>query len=193
VAFNFRLNVQNVFRRLGIQTGARLPQLNENVQMTMLLTDLSRLVPAPIEPRGLCGANLSGSLGNLSICQLQSLSPGGIFIEQIFFRTQSFPTSENYFLNVTTFDVGAPVNTDNINVGGDPPISTIFTAGELPVAASGARMPAASGQQNVALAVGIFIPNQSFFSVMNGTFNKRLDVGILYRELPSVEEVTRDD
>lgn len=77
MAFNFRLNVQQVFRRLGIQTGARLPQLEDNVQMTMLLTDLSRLVPAPIEPRGMAGINLSGSAGNNSVCQIKSLAGGG--------------------------------------------------------------------------------------------------------------------
>ncbi len=83
--FNFRLNLQSVFRRLGIQSGAQLPQLNEQVQMTMLVTDLSRLVPAPIEPRGFAGANLALA-GQFAQCQLRSLSPGGVFIEKVFLR-----------------------------------------------------------------------------------------------------------
>lgn len=186
--FNFRLNVQSVFRRLGIQTGARLPQLEDNIQMTMLVTDLSRLVPAPIEPRGFAGVNLPGSLGNFSVCQLRSLASGGIFVENILFRADGFPTSENYMVDVTATDLGLPVVATQINIGGTP-VRSIFTADEVAVATAGASLPATEGKQGFNLLAGIFVPNQAFFSLASKTKNKRLDVALIYRELPSVEEV----
>jgi len=187
VPFNFRLNLQSVFRQLGIQTGARLPQLNEEVQMTMLITDLSRLVPAPVEPRGLAGVNLSGSLGLFSVCQLHSLAAGGIFVENVLFRSEGFPSSEDYLFEVDLADRGMPLAAQ-VDVGGDPTRS-IFTADEVVQATTGVPVPATSGNQNFGFPSGIFVPNQSFFTVGNLTKNKRLDVAILYRELPAVEEV----
>lgn len=186
--FNFRLNVQSVFRRLGIQTGARLPQLDDNIQMSMLVTDLSRLVPAPIEPRGLAGVNLPGSLGNFSVCQLWSLAEGGIFIENLIFRGDGFPSSEDYMIDVTLTNLGLAVNPGHINAGGSP-VRSIFTAGEVPVTTGGAPMPATVGKAAVEFRPGIFCPNQALFSISSLTKNKRLDVAIVYRELPSVEEV----
>ncbi len=188
MAFNFRLNVQSVFRRLGIQTGARLPQLNDNIQMTMQVTDLSRLIPAPIEPRGFAGVNLPGSLGTLSVCQLQSLAEGGIFVENLLFRGAGFPASENYVVNVTVTDLGLAVSPGHINIGGSPVFSA-FTAGEVPIVAAGVPMPATTGTQQFGLEAGVFVPNQAFLTISTLTFNKRLDVALIYRELPSVEEV----
>ena len=137
--FNFRLNLQAVFRRLGIQSGARLPQLNDNVQMTMLLTDLSRLIPAPIEPRGLCGANVSEIGGQFGQVQLRALSPGGIFIESLFFRSQAPALVDNYFLNVNNNDLGLAAAT-NINIGGTQILSA-FTAGGDVVGTGGVPIP----------------------------------------------------
>jgi len=188
VPFNFRLNVQQVFRRLGIQTGARLPQLDDNVQMTMLLTDLSRLVPAPIEPRGLCGVNLSGSLGNFSVAQLQSRGPGGLFVENIIFRGDGFPASENYLLDVTATDLGLAIDPGHINVGGTP-VASVWSADEVAAATIGAPIPATDGRQQFSFQSGIFVPNQAFFSITTRDKNRRLNVALIYRELPSVEEV----
>lgn len=186
--FNFRLNLQNVFRRLGIQTGARLPQLNDTVQMTMLVTDLSRLVPAPIEPRGLAGVNLSGSLGNFSTVQLQSLAAGGIFIEKIIFRAEGFNNNVTYMFENTLTDLGMPVLPGHINIGGTPVFSK-FTGAEIAVATTGAPVPATSGNLSMVFEAGIFVPNQAFFSVTTSEKNNRLAIAIFYRELPSIEEV----
>jgi len=186
VPFNFRLNLQSVFRRLGIQSGARLPQLNDQVQMTMLVTDLSRLVPAPIEPRGFAGAN-NAVAGQFSQCQLRSLSPGGCFIEKIFLRGSVSANTMNYVLNVNTIDLGLAVQ-PNINVGGEQ-IFSIFTAGSTIAAPTGARLPAPDGFSAVALELGVFVPNQFFFTLAQSNVTQRLDVAIVYRELPSIEEV----
>jgi len=188
VPFNFRLNLQNVFRRLGIQTGARLPQLNEEVQMTMLVTDLSRLVPAPIEPRGLAGVNLPGSLGNFSTVQLQSLAAGGIFIEKLIFRAEGFSNSVTYMIDVTLNDLAMPVLPGHVNIGGTPTFSR-FTGDEIAVSTLGAPVPATSGNLSIVFEAGIFVPNQAFFSITTNEKNNRLAVAIFYRELPSIEEV----
>lgn len=187
--FNFRLNVQQVFRRLGIQTGSRLPQLDDNVQMVMILTDLSRLVPAPIEPRGFCGVNLGPSVGNKSVCQLQALGEGGIFVESMLLRGDAFVSSDNYLLTVTANDFGMPiVNGGNINIGGSPPIRSRFTAQQVNVALQGVSMPATPNREAISLTAGIFVANQSFFQIGTKNNNSRLDISIVYRELPSVEE-----
>ncbi len=186
--FNFRLNVLNVFRQLGIQTGAQLPQLEENVQMVMQLTDLSRLVPAPIEPRGLAGINIEPLAGSKSVIQLQSLSPGGIFIESLFFRADVAFEFENFIVNVGTNDLGLAVSNQNINIGGSP-ISTIFSGQRLSIGNVGARLPAQTGSQQLGFSVGMFIPNQFFLTVSTSANDTRLDIAILYRELPAVEEV----
>lgn len=186
--FNFRLNVQQVFRRLGIQTGARLPMLDDNIQMTMLVTDLSRLVPAPIEPRGLAGVNIDTMAGNFGAVQLQSLSAGGIFVETIMFRATGFAASENYFIDVTLTDLGLPALPGHVNIGGTPTFSR-FTGGQVVVTTGGASIPAASPGDSINLQPGIFVPNQSFLSITTRTTVERLDVAIIYRELPSVEEV----
>lgn len=187
MAFNFRLNLQSVFRRLGIQSGARLPQLDDNVQMTMQITDLSRLIPAPIEPRGMCGVNLPAFAPNFGMCQLQALSAGGAFIETIFLRSANPAARDDFQLHVTTIDLALPLGV-NINIGGTQILSR-FTAGFVLAPFIGAILPAPSGSQAISFPVGIFVPNQSFFSIRAHTFNAIFDVSFIYRELPSVEEV----
>ena len=187
MAFNFRLNVQDVFRRLGIQSGARLPQLDDNVRMTMLLTDLSRLVPAPIEPRGMAGENLIPMAGLHSVLQLQALSGGGLFIETIMLRGQGVPSSETQVMNVDNTDFGLPP-APNINIGGTP-IQSLFTAGFVFDGAGGVAVPAPEGFTTWGIPLGIFVPNQSFFKIRPGFTNRRINAAILYRELPSIEEV----
>lgn len=185
--FNFRLNVQQVFRRLGIQTGARLPQLDDNIQMTMLVTDLSKLVPAPLEPRGMCGLNLGTASGMFGACQLQSRASGGIFVETIIFRAFGFAASEHYLMDVTLTDLGLP-GLPNVNIGGTP-IFSRFTGGLTNVTTAGATIPAASDGNTVIFNPGIFVPNQAFFSITTSKTQERLIVAMFYRELPSVEEV----
>jgi hypothetical protein len=187
VPFNFRLNLQQVFRRLGIQSGAKLPQLNDQVQMTMLVTDLSRLVPAPIEPRGLCGANVAEVVAQFSIVQLQALSAGGLFVETIILRGQVPALVDNYLLNVSNTNLGLAL-APNINVGGTQILSR-FTAGGDAVGAGGVPIPMPSGFQSITLPLGVFVPNQSFFSIQGPRIFIRLDVAMIYRELPSIEEV----
>jgi len=187
VPFNFRLNVQQVFRRLGIQTGARLPQLEDNIQMTMIVTDLSRLVPAPIEPRGMCGVNLATASGMFGAVQLQSLASGGIFVETLVFRAFGFAASEHYLIDVTLTDLGLP-GLPNVNIGGTP-IFSRFTGGLTAVTTAGASIPAASDGSTIILTPGIFVPNQAFLSITTSNAQERLIVAIFYRELPSVEEV----
>ncbi len=185
--FNFRLNVQNVFRRLGIQFGAKLPQLEDNVQMIMIMTDLSRLIPAPIEPRGFAGANFVGAGFDFPVIQLQALSAGGVFVEQMFIRGSSPGVTENYHVQVDETDLGLPLGTQ-ISIGGTP-IQSRFTAGDITVPTDGVIMPAPNGFSAFALSLGIFVPNQFFFSVRQTNATRRHDVAIIYRELPSVEEV----
>ncbi len=186
--FNFRLNVQQVFRRLGIQTGARLPQLEDNIQMTMIVTDLSKLVPAPIEPRGMAGVNLISKAGLFSTVQLQSLSPGGIFVETLTFRAFGFAATDTYLVDVTLTDLALPGLPGNINIGGTP-IFSRFTGGWVAPSTAGASIPAASDGSTIIIAPGIFVPNQAFLSITTSKIQERLDVAMFYRELPSVEEV----
>ncbi len=184
--FNFRLNLQSVFRRLGIQSGARLPQLNDQVQMTMLVTDLSRLVPAPIEPRGLAGANVVVA-GQFSQVQLHSLAPGGIFVESIIQRGSAPANTMNLLFQVDAVDLGL-AGAPNINVGGTQ-ILSVFTAGTTLGAPTGVRVPSADGFSSVEIRIGIFVPNQFFLTIGQTNVSQRLDVALSYRELPSVEEV----
>lgn len=185
--FNFRLNLQSVFRRLGIQSGARLPQLEDNVQMTMQVTDLSRLIPAPIEPRGFAGANVAEIGGQFGQVQLQALAPGGAFVENIFLRSQVPALVDNYFINVNTQNLGLAAAV-NINIGGTP-VASSFTAGGDAVGTGGVPIPMPSGFEVVNIPLGVFVPNQSFFSIQGPRIFIRLDVAIIYRELPSIEEV----
>lgn len=187
MAFDFRLNILQVFRRLGIQTGARLPQLNDNVQMTMILSDLSKLVPAPIEPRALAGVNIPGSLGNISTVQIQSLAAGGIFLETFVFRAVGFAAEENYIFDVTLTDLAMPALAQ-LNIGGTPILSR-FTGAEIPSPPAGVSVPGAAAGAGIDFAPGIFVPNQAFFTLATRTANERLDIAIFYRELPAVEEV----
>jgi len=187
VPFNFRLNVQSVFRRLGIQTGARLPQLEDNIQMTMLVTDLSKLVPAPLEPRGMAGINLNSAAGMFGALQLKALASGGIFVETIVFRAFGFAASEHYLIDVTLTDLGL-AGIPNVNIGGTP-IASRATAGLVAVSTAGATIPAASDGSIILLQPGIFVPNQAFLSITTSTTSERLIVAVFYRELPSVEEV----
>lgn len=186
--FNFRLNLQNVFRRLGIQSEARLPQLEDNVRMVMVVTDLSRLIPAPIEPRGMCSINLAPLAGQFGVIQLQALSPGGVFVEQIFLRSQNPAARDDFQVIVNTTSLAVPLAT-NINIGGLQILSRA-TGGSVPFTPwIGGLIPAPTGSQAIALPVGIFVPNQSFFTVRGHTINVGIDVAMIYRELPSVEEV----
>ncbi len=185
--FNFRLNVQNVFRRLGIQADARLPQLNDNVQMTMLLTDLSRLIPAPIEPRGLASANILPLAGVFAVCQLQALAPGGLFIEQIILRGQSPGVGENYTIGLIG-DLSLPTAFPIVNIGGTPVVS-VFTGDSSVDPLLDGSLPAPDGFSTITVAVGFFVPNQAFFTMRSTAIGDRLDIALIFRELPSIEEV----
>lgn len=183
---SFRLNLQSVFRRLGMQS-VRLPQIADDVQMTMQVTDLSRLIPAPIEPRGMGGINIAALAGNFGMVQLQALSPGGAFVEQLVLRSQAPGPADDFQLHVTNINLGLPLAI-NINIGGQQILSRI-TGGWEPAPFIGAVLPAPATAQSMTLPVGIFVPNQMFFSVRAHTVNARLDVMMIYRELPSVEDV----
>lgn len=185
--FNFRLNVQSVFRRLGIQTGARLPQLNENIQMTMQVTDLSRLIPAPIEPRGMVGRDVGTSPVNFGACQLHSLSAGGLFVESIVLAPFGFVVGDHYLFDVTATDLGL-ISFPVINIGGTPVVSE-FTAGLAPAVPTGTQVPPGRDGATIVIEPGIFVPNQAFFSITTHQFAERLIVALFFRELPSVEEV----
>lgn len=187
MAFNFRLNLQDAFRRLGIQSGARLPQLEDDVRMTMIVTDLSRLIPAPIEPRGLCGMNRQGSAPTHAVGQLQALSGGGIFIETVWMRGSGFTNVTNAFFDVSTLDLALPPG-GQINIGGTATRSA-FTEGLTIVGVIGIKMPAPEGTLTARFDVGMFVPNQSFFTVKMLGSNQRLDCSIAWRELPSIEQV----
>lgn len=165
----------------------RLPQLADDVQMTMVVTDLSRLIPAPIEPRGMGGINLANLAGQFGMVQLQALSAGGVFVEQLILRSQNPAAQDDFQLNVNTVDLGLPLAI-NINIGGLQILSRM-TGGHHPAPPLGAVLPAPASAQSINIPVGIFVPNQSFFSVRAHTVNVRLDVMMIYRELPSVEEV----
>lgn len=187
--FNFRLNVQQVFRQLGIQTGARLPMLNDNIQMVMQITDLERLIPAPVEPRGMAGVNLSPAAGFFSTVQILSLAPGGIFIENILLRADGFNNTENVIVQVTTTDLALTVSSAlQIDVGGSP-TESILTSGNTATGIVGPSIPMSGSSNSVALLAGLFVPNQSFFTLGTRTANERMDVNIIWRELPAVEEV----
>lgn len=188
MTFNLRLNVQDLFRRLGIQSDARLPQLEDDIRMTMILTDLSRLIPAPIEPRGMCGENLIPMLGLHSVIQIQALAAGGIFVETVMINSQAIPANETYVMNVSPRDLALPPSTFNIDIGGTP-IRSLFTAGFVFDTDGGVAVPAPVGFATWGIPLGIFVPNQSFFKLRAGLTNRRTNVGILYRELPSIEEV----
>lgn len=186
--FNFRLNLQSLFRRLGIQTGARLPQLEDNVQMTMQITDLSRLIPAPIEPRGVCSVNLAALAANFGVLQLQALSAGGVFIENILLRSSNPLPRDNFQINVTTDNLLLPIAI-NINIGGLQILSRATAGFVLFTPQIGAAIQAPTGTQAISIPLGIFVPNQFFFTIRGHTINSILDVSLIYRELPSVEEV----
>jgi len=189
MAFNFRLNLQSVFRRLGIQSGARLPKLNDNVTMAMIVTDLSRLVPAPIEPRGLAGANIASGVGVFSWVQLHSRAPGGIFLESIVVRGSSPGITDNYVINVSQDDANLPqLFGQNVSVGGEP-IFSRFTGGQRGLGLVGASLPIPTGTNSIAIPLGIFVPNQWFYSMTVNSTNERLDIAMFYRELPAIEEI----
>jgi len=188
VPFNFRLNLQDVFRRLGIQSGARLPLLEDDVRMTMQVTDLSRLIPAPIEPRGLCGATLIAMAGLHTVVQLQALAPGGLFVETVMFRGQGSLDSDAQVVNVSPADLGLPVSTFNINVGGTP-IQSVFSTGWVFDGTGGITLPSPDGFVTWGIPLGIFVPNQSFLKIRPGFVNRTMNIAILYRELPAIEEV----
>lgn len=182
---NFRLNVQDVFRRLGMQS-VRLPRVSDNVQMTMLVTDLSRLIPAPIEPRGFAGVNLAGLAGQFGAIQIRALSSGGIFIEQLILRSTAPAAADDFQLDVTVNDLGLPLGLQ-INIGGTP-IQSLFTAGSVPFTPIAPVLPAPASQV-IPFEVGIFVPNQAFFQLRGHRIGVGIDVAVVYRELPSVEEV----
>lgn len=187
MAFNFRLNLQSVFRRLGIQSGARLPQLENDVRMVMVITDLSRLIPAPIEPRAICGANIPGAVGLHSFIQLRSLSGGGIFVETVMIRRTGAAINENVIINITDVDAGLPVF-PQLDIGGTP-VESVFTAGTHAVIGGGVRIPSPSGFETWGIPLGIFVPNQRFLTINPGFSNTRNDISLFYRELRSIEEV----
>lgn len=153
----------------------------------MLVTDLSRLVPAPIEPRGFAGVNINPPVGQTSHAQLQALSPGGVFVEIMLLRGESPAQAENHRLDVSNQDLALPA-APNLNVGGTTILSA-FTAGSLVVPITGVTFPSPTGFEAVTIPLGIFVPNQAFFTVRSFAVGTRLDVALIYRELPSVEEV----
>lgn len=92
----------------------------------------------------------------------------------------------DYVVSVTATDLGLTAR-PQIDIGGTPIRSTFF-ADEIAGGVAGVPMPANTGKESFVLDAGIFVPNQAFFTLQVG-LNERLDCAMLYRELPSVEEV----
>ncbi len=154
--------------------------------MTMILSDLSRLIPAPIEPRGFAGANFLPLPGVFATCQFQALSPGGLFIEEIILRGQAPAVGENYTIG---FDLDLTLTPTPIgDIGGTPTDSRFFVGNSVPRALPGS-LPAPDGNTVIALTANIFVRNQAFFTMQSTAAGDRLDVALIFRELPSVEEV----
>lgn len=179
----FSLNVFEGLRRLGITGGQGLTMAGE-LQPTLLVSDLSRQVPGPVEPRGFVGANVLPGAGTRGAIQIESLAPGGIFIECIALRPFNPAVADNVHLSRSTTDLALPVANAS-DFGGDPVDSTP-TAGQTAVAAFGPTLPLSAGFESLAFALGLFVPNGQFFTMMNSQTVDRLDAAVVWRELPAI-------
>jgi len=121
---------------MGTKIPFRFPMVDQLVP-TVTMYDVSALVSAPIEPRGLAGfeiESLSVPAPNpfTLVMALQSLGPGGILID--FLALQSTPIDgldRAWSLLITDIDVIALLpNLQQLNVGGTP-TRTNIRAGEL--------------------------------------------------------------
>ena len=74
------VNIFEALRRMGAKIPFRFEMVDFLVP-TVQMYDVSRLVSAPVEPRGLVGNTLNPGANQALLMELQSLASGGVFVE----------------------------------------------------------------------------------------------------------------
>jgi len=183
---NWTLNAYDTLRRLGLKTGLGITFKSEAIPI-VLLSDLSRLIPAPIEPRALTGFNFNPPVGDHAELRMRSDAPGGVFIEALFLLATGAVLTDTWILRnlpsvaATTSSITA--NTQQF--GGTDVISSPLQV-SVAAAPSGAELPAGNTGDPVTTPVALFIPNGNFFSITFSNPGNQSTIAMLWREVPAI-------
>lgn len=179
-----------VYRALGV----RSPNTNvildtERLTPTIQIADMSRsFAPEAFESRAvstIVGANVAAEF---TICQINSIAPGGIVIERVDLRAA---TSALVALPQTSMQIGAPLTLNNIitptilNVGGSPVTSTVQAGslGAVPGTTIFVNLDPANGLKTFE-NFGWFIPSASSFRLVALGLNEFQWLQVQWREIP---------
>lgn len=181
-------NVSRLIAELGLQNirGDEMRVL-ETIQPTMDVGNLADVTPPHVAPTAIFGTILIGGVGTAGGVQIQSLAPGGGFIEWITFES----SVTNAVFSIQTANPGLAVALAPGGQASRDPIVSIATTGNVAVVTTSAPVISQTAAILNFTTRPIFIPRGTFFLLQNtGTGAAAISFfGFGFREVPASEFV----
>lgn len=196
------VNIFEALRRIGAKIPFRFPMVDALVP-TVQFYDVSRLVSAPLEPRGICGFSQQIVADSQRwAAELYCLAPGGLTVEYIHMWNDQTPSGEPTLFGINAWllrvDAGPsiitlPTVTAVQSIGG-PPVRSTFGAEIQPFGqgekATWANLPHV---HTIPSAARIFVPSGHRLQLLSpGAVDAgpTAELAIVWIELPASFEPT---
>lgn len=179
-------NVAALIEQLGLKpVGPDEMRVLSTIQPTMDVADLSDHTPVHKVPTSLFGATITGLAGESGVVQVQSLAPGGLFIEDLIIAgAQNVVVTTNLAPLAGVILVVQPAC-----VFSDDPIESSVLQGSIPAILPPRAQLRAASSIYAASGHGWFIPKGSFFRVSTGALAVSTEVIFTVREVPAAPNV----
>lgn len=178
------VNIFEALRRMGAKIPFRFPMI-ENLVPVVTMYDVSKLVSAPIEPRGVTGHQeaLTGAPTHL-IGLLHCLGTGGLLLDQVVLRnTEPVP----WTVSVSTVPgIALPTARTVEDVGGTPVASEFFSDQDIFQAALGTGAMLPDNVDFIAEPRWYLAPG-SWLRIMSGSRSgaDTMSIALAWHELPA--------
>jgi len=147
------------------------------IQPVLVAGDLSALTPPHVPASAIFGGNLVGAVAELATIQLQSLAPGGCFIEWLAIRSAQLT-----MLRLRQVSAGALAALPPAAiVSRDTPVSVVTQGPLASIGGAAAPLEDSNGPRHL----GIFIPPGAFFTLQSLVPDVPMEISMLVREVPA--------
>ncbi len=180
-------NTAALIRELGLKpVGPDEMRVLTTIQPTMDVANLSDHTPVHKVPTAMFGATIQGLAGESGVVQVQSLAPGGIFIEDLIIAgAQNVVATTNLapLAGVIVVVLPACLFSD------DPIVSSVLQGSVPAILPPRAQLRAASSIYAAAGPNGWFIPKGTFFRISTSALAVSTEVIFTIREVPAAPNV----
>jgi len=176
-------NVSDLIRRLGLKNVSGLP-IEERITPTVNVGSLEGLTPSLVPPSALFADTTAAVAARVGLVEVQSLSPGGLWIENVFFNA-AFTSALVYSLRQVPDLSFTGALTATIVASNEPFVSQVFMGD---IAPSGLRGLTVTLNPDPRGNFGPwYIPRGDVFRLEGTVVNQIFGWGIFIREVPATE------